>query len=150
MAAQPKPLPVHQPNYLEGGGIFGWLTTIDHKRVAVMYLATALFFMAFGGLEAMPIRVQLWRPDNHLLSAATYNADLHDARHDDDLPGRHAAAARLFRQFSDPAADRRARRRVPAAQCAELLDFPVRRDLAEPRLASRRSCPMADGSATRT
>ena len=74
MAAQPKPLPVHQPSYLEGGGILGWLTTIDHKRVAVMYLASALFFMAFGGFEAMAIRVQLWRPDNHALSAATYNA----------------------------------------------------------------------------
>ena len=34
MAAQPKPLPVHEPSYLEGGGIVGWLTTIDHKRVA--------------------------------------------------------------------------------------------------------------------
>src|SRR5277367_3899919 len=74
MAAQPKPLPVHEPSYLEGGGIVGWLTTIDHKRVAVMYLASALFFMAFGGLEAMAIRVQLWRPDNDALSAATYNA----------------------------------------------------------------------------
>ena len=56
MAAQPKPLPVHQPSYLEGGGLIGWLTTIDHKRVAVMYLASALFFMAFGGIEAMAIR----------------------------------------------------------------------------------------------
>ena len=74
MAAQPKPLPVHEPSYLEGGGIVGWLTTIDHKRVAVMYLASALFFMAFGGLEAMAIRAQLWHPDNHVLSAATYNA----------------------------------------------------------------------------
>src|SRR5271163_1055471 len=74
MAAQPKPIPVHEPSYLEGGGVVGWLTTIDHKRVAVMYLASALFFMAFGGLEAMAIRVQLWRPDNHALSAATYNA----------------------------------------------------------------------------
>src|SRR5580658_2834109 len=74
MAAQPKPLPVHQPSYLEGGGIVGWLTTIDHKRVAVMYLASALLFMAFGGIEAMAIRVQLWGPDNHALSAATYNA----------------------------------------------------------------------------
>ena len=74
MAAQPKPIPVHQPSYLEGGGVLGWLTTIDHKRVAVMYGATALVFMAMGGIEAMAIRVQLWHPDNHALSAATYNA----------------------------------------------------------------------------
>src|SRR5215472_8170482 len=74
MAAQPKPLPVRQPSYLEGGGVLGWLTTIDHKRVAVMYIVSALFFMGLGGFEAMAIRTQLWRPDNHVLSAATYNA----------------------------------------------------------------------------
>ena len=74
MAAQPKPMQLRQPSYLEGGGLLGWLTTIDHKRVAVMYGASALFFMAFGGLEAMAIRAQLWRPDNHFISAAVYNA----------------------------------------------------------------------------
>ena len=54
--------------------MLSWLTTIDHKRVAVMYGVSALVFMALGGLEAMAIRVQLWTPDNHVLSAATYNA----------------------------------------------------------------------------
>ena len=74
MAAQPQPLPLYQSSYLEGGGVLGWLTTIDHKRVAVMYAITALAFMALGGLEAMAIRTQLWSPDNHVLSAATFNA----------------------------------------------------------------------------
>jgi cytochrome c oxidase subunit I len=74
MVAQPKLLPALQPSYLEGGGVRGWLTTIDHKRVAVMYAVSALVFMALGGFEAMAIRVQLWTPDNHVLSAATYNA----------------------------------------------------------------------------
>jgi len=74
MAAQPQPLPVSQPSYLEGGGVLGWLTTIDHKRVAVMYAVTALVFMAVGGLEAMAIRAQLWSPGTHVLTAATYNA----------------------------------------------------------------------------
>ncbi len=73
MAAQPKPLPIFQPNYLEGGGLLGWLTTIDHKRIAVLYMATALVFMAIGGIEAMLIRVQLWEPNNTFLSAGTYN-----------------------------------------------------------------------------
>ena len=45
MAAQPKPLHIEQANYLEGGGIYGWLTTIDHKRVAVLYGITAIVFM---------------------------------------------------------------------------------------------------------
>ncbi len=41
MAAQPRPIHIEQTNYLEGGGIYGWLTTIDHKRVAVLYGITA-------------------------------------------------------------------------------------------------------------
>jgi cytochrome c oxidase subunit I len=73
MAAQPKPLPARAPSYLEGGGILGWLTTVDHKRIAVMYGASALFFLVVGGIEAMLIRMQLWSPNNHFLSAAVYN-----------------------------------------------------------------------------
>ena len=139
MAAQPKPLPIHQPSYLEGGGIIGWLTTIDHKRVAVMYLASALFFMAFGGLEAMAIRVQLWTSRQSRAIGGDLQRLLHDARDDDDLPGRHAAAARIPRQLPDPSADRCARRRVPAAQCAELLARSRRGNPAASRLDSRRT-----------
>ena len=73
MAAQPKAITISQPSYLEGGGLLGWLTTIDHKRVAVLYLASALMFLVFGGFEAMAIRIQLWSPENHFISAATYN-----------------------------------------------------------------------------
>ena len=73
MAAQPKPLHIEQANYLEGGGIYGWITTIDHKRVAIFYGVTALVFMMVGGLEAMLIRAQLIVPNNTLLSADFYN-----------------------------------------------------------------------------
>ena len=73
MAAQPKALPFVQASYLEGGGIYGWLTTIDHKRVAVLYGVTALLMMTLGGTEAMLIRTQLMRPDNHFLTAQQYN-----------------------------------------------------------------------------
>ena len=73
MAAQPKPLPPEPLNYLQGGGLLEWLTTVDHKRVAVLYCAASLILMAVGGIEAMLIRAQLWAPGNHLLSAAAYN-----------------------------------------------------------------------------
>ncbi len=63
MAAQPKALPVETQNYLQGGGLIGWLTTVDHKRVAVLYALSALLFMMVGGIEAMLIRVQLWSPE---------------------------------------------------------------------------------------
>ena len=73
MAAQPKALPVETQNYLQGGGLIGWLTTVDHKRVAVLYALSALLFMMVGGIEAMLIRVQLWSPENHFLTASMYN-----------------------------------------------------------------------------
>src|SRR5437016_12278780 len=62
-----------ESSYLQGGGLLGWLTTVDHKRVAVLYGVSSLIFMAFGGLEAMLIRMQLWSPHTHLISASVYN-----------------------------------------------------------------------------
>ena len=50
-----------------------WLTTVDHKRIGIMYGAAALFFFVIGGLEALAIRVQLAAPDNKLYSADLYN-----------------------------------------------------------------------------
>src|SRR5215471_19875568 len=73
MAAQPKPLYVRELNYLEGGGIYGWLTTIDHKRIAVLYGLTALVMLLFGGAEALLVRTQLMVPNNHFLTAQQYN-----------------------------------------------------------------------------
>jgi cytochrome c oxidase subunit 1 len=50
-----------------------WVTTIDHKKIGVMYGAAALCFFIIGGLEALLIRAQLWAPRQHLLSAEAYN-----------------------------------------------------------------------------
>ncbi|MHB8381268.1 MAG: cytochrome c oxidase subunit I [Candidatus Binataceae bacterium] len=72
MAAQPKALPIEVPSYLDGG-LLGWLTTVDHKRVAVLYAISTLLFMAIGGIEAMLLRLQLWSPENHFISASLYN-----------------------------------------------------------------------------
>ncbi|HEX7051120.1 MAG TPA: cytochrome c oxidase subunit I, partial [Longimicrobiales bacterium] len=55
------------------GGLASWLTTVDHKRIGIMYGTTALFFMLVGGLEALLIRTQLARPENDFLSADVYN-----------------------------------------------------------------------------
>jgi cytochrome c oxidase subunit 1 len=73
MAAQPRPIHLEQASYLEGGGIYGWLTTIDHKRIAVLYGLTALVLLVFAGSEALLVRTQLMYPNNHFLSAHTYN-----------------------------------------------------------------------------
>src|ERR1700687_278666 len=74
MAAQPKHLALEHSNYLTAeSGIYSWLTTVDHKRVAILYLIASLGFMLIGGLEAMAIRTQLAVPNNTFLSANTYN-----------------------------------------------------------------------------
>jgi len=54
-------------------GVWDWITTIDHKKIGVLYGATALLFLGLGGLEALGIRTQLFYPDNTFLSAETYN-----------------------------------------------------------------------------
>ncbi|GMU56332.1 MAG: cytochrome c oxidase subunit 1 [Candidatus Xenobia bacterium] len=54
-------------------GILSWITTIDHKRIGVLYGVTALFWFIWGGIEALAIRTQLAFPDQRLYSAELYN-----------------------------------------------------------------------------
>jgi cytochrome c oxidase subunit 1/cytochrome c oxidase subunit I+III len=50
-----------------------WLSTVDHKRIAVLYLLTALFFFVIAGVEALFMRLQLAVPNNHFLQPDTFN-----------------------------------------------------------------------------
>jgi cytochrome c oxidase subunit 1/cytochrome c oxidase subunit I+III len=54
-------------------GLSAWVSTVDHKKIGVLYLFTALFFFAIGGIEALVIRLQLARPNNTLVSPDAYN-----------------------------------------------------------------------------
>jgi len=54
-------------------GFWGWITTVDHKRIGVLYFVTSFFFFLVGGLEALLIRSQLARPNGHVLTAEQYN-----------------------------------------------------------------------------
>ena len=54
-------------------GLWGWMTTVDHKKIGIMYGATAIFFFLVGGLEALFIRLQLATPNGEVLSAEMYN-----------------------------------------------------------------------------
>src|SRR5690625_4333664 len=54
-------------------GIWSWITTVDHKRIGLMYGVTAIFFFLVGGLEALLLRIQLARPDNDFISAELFN-----------------------------------------------------------------------------
>ncbi len=62
------------PSRIPGGsGVWSWLTTVDHKRIGLLYGTTALVFFIVAGLEALLIRSQLAGPDGDVLSAEAYN-----------------------------------------------------------------------------
>ncbi|MBW3580857.1 MAG: hypothetical protein KY431_07460, partial [Actinobacteria bacterium] len=50
-----------------------WITTVDHKKIGIMYGATAMVFFALGGLEALLIRAQLAQPNGQVLDPQVYN-----------------------------------------------------------------------------
>lgn len=50
-----------------------WLTTVDHKKIGIMYLISALLMLFRGGVDAIMMRAQLAVPDNTLLDAQHYN-----------------------------------------------------------------------------
>ncbi|HEY4347516.1 MAG TPA: cbb3-type cytochrome c oxidase subunit I [Gaiellaceae bacterium] len=59
--------------WLPRPGILGWLTTVDHKRIGLLYLGATAVFFAAGGVEAMIMRTQLATPDEHLVGPSTYD-----------------------------------------------------------------------------
>lgn len=54
-------------------GLVSWLTTVDHKRIGLLYGLSALVFFLVGGFEALLIRAQLAVPNGTVLTAAQYN-----------------------------------------------------------------------------
>jgi cytochrome c oxidase subunit I len=57
----------------ESTGLLAWVSSVDHKRIAILYLLTSVGFFLVGGVQALVMRAQLARPDNHLISGATYD-----------------------------------------------------------------------------
>ena len=67
-------------NYLEvdkgksvWGYIWSWMTTVDHKKIGLMYLAGVLFMFVLGGFFAVILRLELLSPARVLMDAKTYN-----------------------------------------------------------------------------
>src|SRR5690348_5484302 len=54
-------------------GLKSWLLTLDHKRIAILYLLTTVFFFMIGGTAASLIRLELLTPAGDLVSSDTYN-----------------------------------------------------------------------------
>src|SRR3989442_2186740 len=61
-ASRPLPLRLHE-----------WVTTVDHKRLGVLYILFALVFLIVGGIEATIMRWQLVRSHNDLVSPEVFN-----------------------------------------------------------------------------
>jgi cytochrome c oxidase subunit 1 len=60
------------PTWKEGR-VTSWVTTVDHKRIGVLYLVTAFGFFLVAGVMAMLMRAQLSQADNHILTRDAYN-----------------------------------------------------------------------------
>src|SRR3989304_1956600 len=54
-------------------GWWGWITTVDHKKIGILYGITAFAFFLIGGSEALLIRIQLAQPNQAILSPPVYN-----------------------------------------------------------------------------
>jgi cytochrome c oxidase subunit 1 len=50
-----------------------WVTTVDHKRLGILYILTSLAFFVAGGIEALLIRAQLWGPEESVIPPAGFN-----------------------------------------------------------------------------
>ena len=53
--------------------LHGWVVTVDHKRLGILYILYSTFFLLVAGAEALFIRLQLAYPHNHVLSAQVFN-----------------------------------------------------------------------------
>ncbi len=63
----------HPAAHGEKTGLWSWITTVDHKRIGILYGATAFFFFLVGGIEALLLRIQLGTAENTFLSPEVYN-----------------------------------------------------------------------------
>jgi cytochrome c oxidase subunit 1 len=63
---------IRRPNEYVSG-IWGWLTTVDHKRIGTLYGVTAFIWFLIAGIEAILIRIQLSQPEMSFVTPEVYN-----------------------------------------------------------------------------
>jgi cytochrome c oxidase subunit I+III len=59
--------------WLQRPGVLGWLTTVDHKRIGLLYFWTTLAFFGAGGIQALLLRTQLSQAKQHLVGPETFD-----------------------------------------------------------------------------
>ena len=81
MSIVATPVPEHDPAVAERlkslwgtpKNVVAWLATVDHKKLGKRYIVTGFVFFFLGGIEALLLRVQLSRPENHFLPPEAFN-----------------------------------------------------------------------------
>src|SRR5437667_11768613 len=69
-----EPRPITRADYLNVAyGVRSWLLTIDHKRIAILYLVSITLMFFVGGFFAVLVRLELLTPRGDLLTRANYN-----------------------------------------------------------------------------
>lgn len=63
----------HTSHSHKRSGLWDWLTTVDHKKIGILYLIAGGIFFLFGGVEALLIRLQLMFPENNFVGGQTFN-----------------------------------------------------------------------------
>src|SRR6266436_599723 len=53
--------------------LHSWLTTVDHKKIGIMYVLMAVVFLIIAGFQALLMRLQLFQPANDMLAPDTFN-----------------------------------------------------------------------------
>lgn len=53
--------------------IWEWMTSVDHKKIGIMYLAAGAFFFILGGILALLMRIQLMFPEFDFVTGQTFN-----------------------------------------------------------------------------
>jgi cytochrome c oxidase subunit 1 len=71
VAARAEPV---YPVDWKSGRVSSWLTTVDHKRIGILYIGTALVFFAAGGILALLMRAQLATPNESILTKDSYDS----------------------------------------------------------------------------
>ncbi len=77
----PEIVPANKPSLAEKlkslwegeGGLAGFFSTVDHKKLGLRYIVTAFIFLILGGVEALVFRLQLASPNAHLLTPEQYD-----------------------------------------------------------------------------
>jgi cytochrome c oxidase subunit 1 len=72
VAARAEPVARYRPDW-RGGRVASWVTTVDHKRIGILYIVTSLVFFGAGGVLALLIRAQLATPNEHFITGNAYD-----------------------------------------------------------------------------